>query len=113
MNDVVWPFAVHQNVAGAVVCALFAVITGTRPLDVGWRNYALIVAAAFLTAAAVIDYWFLHHGFFICCLIGFAIGYLADDVVLNLNATVPDFVKNSLADVFDWLRRWLGRILNK
>lgn len=109
MND----FLAHQNVLGGMACAMLAVLIGTHPAQVGWRNYALIVLASLLTTAAVIDYWFLHKGFFISCLIGFAIGYLADDVIVNLNATVPDFVKNSLADVFDWLRRWLARILNK
>lgn len=113
MNELLEKIIANQNVVGGMACALFAVIVGTRPQKVGWRDYALIVAAAIIATAAVIDYWFLNRGFFIACAIGFTIGYLADDVVLNLNATVPEFVSGSLKDILDWLREWLRRLLNK
>lgn len=112
MNDVLPYVLPHKNLIGAVVCALFSVLLNTRFSQVGWRDYVLIVVSA-LIATAVVDYWFLQRGFFFACAIGFVIGYLADDVILNLNATVPSFVSGSLNDILDWLRQWLRRLLNK
>ena len=113
MNELLQKMLAQPNLYGGIACALIAVVLGTRPLSVGWRDYGLIVAAAILTTASVIDYWFIRHGFFVCCLIGFAIGYLADDVITTLNATMPRFIRQAVRDILDWLRDWLTRMLNK
>ena len=113
MNELLQKILEHPNLYGGIACALTAVILGTRPHSVGWRDYGLIVIAALLTTASVIDYWFIRPGLFVCCLIGFAIGYLADDVVTTLNATMPRFIRQAVRDILDWLRDWLARMLNK
>lgn len=103
----------HPNIVCACASALLTCIIDTNVKDVGWRNYLLIVLGAVLTAAAVVEAWFLDSSIWASGLIGFGIGYVADMVIVNLNATMPEWIAGSLRDVLDWLRRWLGRILNK
>ena len=103
----------YHNIIGGAACAAFAVATGTRLNRVGWRNYSLIMAAAILTAAALVDWEIGRRGFFASCLVGFAVGYLADDVVLNLNATLPEFIRGITRDILNWVRDWIFRRRNK
>lgn len=113
MNDLLNLVLQRPNISGAIACALIAVILGTRPHSVGWRDYFLIVFAACITTASVIDYWFMQRGFFVSCAVGFAIGYIADDVITTLNATMPQFIRDAANDILDWLRKWLAKVLNK
>lgn len=104
---------INENIIGGVAFALFAVLVGTRPTVVGCRDYIYILVMAVLGSANIIEHWFLHTSFLTSCLIGFCVGFLADDIYLNLKATIPDFVKQIVDDVLqsikDWIRRVIGR----
>lgn len=113
MNDFLLNLPVHPNILCGAAAAFLTALIDTQIKEVGLRNYVLIVLAATLTTAAIIETWFLDSRLWLSCLLGFGVGYVADTVVLNLNATVPEFVSGSLKDVLDWMRRWLARILNK
>ena len=104
---------IHLNIWGAVAFALLAVVIGTRVRDVGVRNYLFILISASLGSASVVEQWFFQSSFLTCCLIGFGFGYLADDVLMNLNATLPEFIKTAVNDFLDWLREWLRRVTNR
>ena len=100
------------NTAGCVAFALLAVIIGTRHAEVGWRDYLLIIIGACLAAGAVAENWLQNAAFVLSCLIGFCIGYLADDVLMALNAALPDFVREILRDVSQGIKakikKWFG-----
>lgn len=103
----------ETNILGGVCFALFAVLVGTKITDVGLRDYIFILTIAVLGTASVIEHWFLDDSFITSCLMGFSIGFLADDVYLNLKATVPDFVKQILNDVLHSIKVRVGRILGR
>ena len=95
---------IEVNVLGGVGFALFAVIVGTRLVDVGVRDYICILTIAILGAANIIERWFTDGSFITSCLIGFSIGFLADDVYINLKSTMPAFIKDVLSDTLDSLK---------
>ena len=100
-----WILRLHENVLAGAIGAAVRVLLGTRLASVGLRDYLLIFISAVLAAASVADLWM--RGSSIALSAG-----LADDVVMNLNATLPDFIKDTVRDVLDWLREWLRRLLN-
>lgn len=104
---------INANVLGGVIFALWAVLIGTKITVTGLRDYIFIITIAVLGTAAVIEQWFLDNSFITSCLIGFSIGFLADDVYMNLKATVPEFVKDILDDVLQAVKDWIRKILNR
>lgn len=102
---------INANILGGVGFALFAVLVGTRVTVTGLRDYIFILTIAVLGTASVIEHWFLDNSFITSCLIGFSIGFLADDVYLNLKATMPEFIKDILREVLDGLKEKLKKFL--
>lgn len=95
---------INANVLGGVGFALFAVLVGTRVTVTGLRDYIFILTIAVLGTASVIEHWFLDNSFITSCLIGFSIGFLADDIYLNLKATMPEFIKDILSDILNGIK---------
>lgn len=102
---------ININLLGGVGFALFAVLVGTRVTETGLRDYIFILTIAVLGTASVLEQWFLHKSFTTNCLIGFSIGFLADDVYLNIKATMPDFVKTVITDTFTAARKKVNKFL--
>lgn len=102
---------INANLLGGVGFALFAVLVGTRVTETGIRDYIFILTIAVLGSASVIEHWFMDSSFITSCLTGFSIGFLADDVYLNLKATVPEFVKEILNDIFTGIKERIKRFL--
>lgn len=104
---------IETNILGGVSFSLFAVLVGTKVSDVGVRDYIFILTIAVLVTANVLEYWFANSSFVSSCMIGFAIGFLSDDVYLNLKETTPLFVKQIINDVLqgikDWVHKKVGR----
>lgn len=103
----------NVNILSGIAFALFAVLVGTRVKEVGVRNYIFILTIALLGTANIIEHWFLDSSFTTTCLVGFAVGYLADDVYLNLKATIPEFVKHIINDVLQWIKDWVHKTLRR
>lgn len=95
---------INNNILGGVGFALFAVLVGTRVTVTGLRDYIFILTIAVLGTASVIEHWFLNNSFITSCLIGFSIGFLADDIYLNLKATVPEFIKDIMSDILNGIK---------
>ena len=102
---------INLNFAGGVGFAFFAVLVGTRWSEVGLRDYAIIMVLALLSTAFVIERWFSDGTVITCSLVGFAIGYLADDVYININATLPEFTKKIIGDAADGAHNWIRKVL--
>lgn len=102
MNDLT---NLHTNILGGIGLALFAVLVGTKMTRVGFRDYLLIVVLAVLGTASAIEHWFLESAFSTACLVGFSVGFLADDVYMNVKATVPDFIKEMVGDVMNGIKQ--------
>lgn len=102
---------INANVLGGVGFALFAVLVGTRVTVTGLRDYIFILTIAVLGTASVIEHWFLDNSFITSCLIGFSIGFLADDIYLNLKATMPEFIKDILRDILNGIKEKIKRFL--
>lgn len=95
---------INTNMLGGVGFAFFAVIVGTRLTVTGLRDYIFILTIAVLGTAGILERWFSDSSFVTNCLIGFAVGFLADDVYLNLKATIPDFIKDILNDILNGIK---------
>lgn len=102
---------INANILGGVGFALFAVLAGTRVTVTGLRDYIFILTIAVLGTASVIEHWFLDNSFITSCLIGFSIGFLADDIYLNLKATMPEFIKDILSDILDGIKEKIKKFL--
>ena len=102
---------INANILGGVGFALFAVLAGTRVTVTGFRNYIFILTIAVLGTASVIEHWFLNDSFITSCLIGFSIGFLADDIYLNLRATMPEFIKDILSDIQNGVKEKIKKFL--
>lgn len=102
---------INTNILGGVGFALFAVLVGTRVTATGLRDYIFILTIAVLGTASVIEHWFLDNSFITSCLIGFSIGFLADDIYLNLKATIPEFIKDIVSDILTGIKEKLKKLL--
>ena len=102
---------INTNILGGVGFALFAVLVGTRVTVTGLRDYIFILTIAILGTASVIEHWFLDNSFITSCLIGFSIGFLADDIYLNLKATMPEFIKAILSDILNGIKEKIKKFL--
>lgn len=102
---------INANILGGVGFALFAVLVGTRVTVTGLRDYIFILTIAVLGTASVIEHWFLDNSFITSCLIGFSIGFLADDIYLNLKATLPEFIKDILSDILNGVKEKIKKFL--
>lgn len=102
---------INTNILGGVSFALFAVLVGTKVNVIGLRDYIFVLTIAVLGTASVIEHWFLASSFITSCLIGFSIGFLADDIYLNLKATVPEFIKEILNDILDSIKVKIKKFL--
>ena len=102
---------INTNILGGVGFALFAVLVGTRVTVTGLRDYIFILTIAVLGTASVIEHWFLDNSFITSCLIGFSIGFLADDIYLNLKATMPEFIKDILSDILNGVKEKIKKFL--
>lgn len=102
---------INANILGGVGFALFAVLVGTRVAVTGLRDYIFILTIAVLGTASVIEHWFLDNSFITSCLIGFSIGFLADDIYLNLKATIPEFIKDLLSDILNGIKEKIKNFL--
>lgn len=102
---------INTNILGGVGFAVFAVLVGTRVTVTGLRDYIFILTIAVLGTASVIEHWFLNSSFITSCLIGFSIGFLSDDIYLNLKATIPDFIKDILSDILNGIKEKLKKFL--
>ena len=102
---------IHTNFAAGVGFAFFAVLVGTRWSEVGFRDYIIIMVLALLSTAFAIERWFSDGTVVTCSFIGFGIGYLADDVYININTTLPEFTKKIIGDAADGAHNWIRKIL--
>lgn len=102
---------IHTNLAAGVGFAFFAVLVGTRWSEIGLRDYIIIMVLALLSTAFAIERWFSDGTVVTCSFIGFGIGYLADDVYININATLPDVIKGIIGDGTEWLHNKVRQVL--
>lgn len=97
---------VNTNAWVAMSAAALAVIMGVNIRELGFRVYSLIFITAIITAATVIDTWFANTTISKSAAIGWGIGYITDDILLTINAVLPNFVK-------DMVDRGVNAIKNK
>ena len=104
---------ISANMWGGLLSTLFAVLVGTNFKAVGLRNYILILAMSLLATGVLIELFLVDATLFRCCLLGFGVGLVADNVFMTLDATLPNFVesaiKDTLAAIKDKLNAFLGK----
>lgn len=95
-----------------MVAAVFAVLLGVSIRDVGYRVYVLVLITAVLSTAAVIETWMTDSTVMKSATVGWVIGYIADDVLLTINALLPNFIKDLVNTITNGIRcklnKWLG-----
>ena len=100
-----------NTIAGMFTSAL-AVIVGTKFKEVGIRMFVVFLITAMLISAAVIETWFFDSTIVKSAAIGWVIGYAIDDVMLTINAMLPEFVHSTLRTIADGVRNKIDKWFN-
>ena len=100
-----------NTIAGMFTSAL-AVIVGTRFKEIGIRMYVVFLITAMLISASVIETWFFDSTIVQSATIGWVIGYVTDDVMLTINAMLPEFVRSTLRTIADGVRNKIDKWFN-
>lgn len=100
-----------NTIAGMTASAL-AVIVGTKFKKVGIRMFVVFLMTAMLISAAVIETWFFDSTVVKSATIGWVIGYVTDDVMLTINAMLPEFVHSTLRAIADGVRNKIDKWFN-
>ena len=98
-------------IAGMIASAL-AVIVGTKFKEISIRMFVVFLITAMLISAAVIETWFFDSTIVKSATIGWVIGYVTDDVMLTINAMLPEFVHSTLRTITDGIRNKIDKWFN-
>lgn len=104
-----WNDILNLNTIVGMVAAVVAVLLGVSIKEVGYRIYILVLITAVLSAAAVIETWMSNSTVMKSATVGWVIGYIADDVLLTINALLPDFIKDLIDTVTNGIKHKLGK----
>lgn len=104
-----WNDILSLNTIVGMATATIAVLLGVSIKEVGYRVYVLVLISAALCTAAVIETWMENSTIMKSATVGWVIGYIADDVLLTINALLPDFVKDLVDTVTNGIKRKLGK----
>lgn len=102
MENNLTPF--NLNMLLGTCFAVFSVLIGNKITTTELRDFILIVTLAILATTSIIEQWFSNSSMVSTCLIGFSVGFVADDVYLNLKATLPKFIKTLIQDIFEGVK---------
>ena len=100
-----------NTIAGMVTSAL-AVIVGTKFKKISIRMFVVFLITAMLISASVIETWFFDSTIVQSATIGWVIGYVTDDVMLTINAMLPEFVHSTLRTIADGVRNKIDKWFN-
>ena len=100
-----------NTIAGMGTSAL-AVIVGTKFKKISIRMFVVFLITAMLISASVIETWFFDSTIVQSATIGWVIGYVTDDVMLTINAMLPEFVHSTLRTIADGVRNKIDKWLN-
>lgn len=104
-----WNDILNLNTIVGMAAAAIAVLLGVSIKEVGYRVYILVLISAVLSTAAVIETWMGNSTVMKSATVGWVIGYIADDVLLTINALLPDFVKDLVDTITNGIKRKLGK----
>lgn len=97
-----------NTIAGMFTSAL-AVIVGTKFKEISIRMFVVFLITAMLISASVIETWFFDSTIVQSATIGWVIGYVTDDVMLTINAMLPEFVHSTLRTIADGVRNKIDK----
>ena len=100
-----------NTIAGMFTSAL-AVIVGTKFKEISISMYVGFLITAMLISASVIETWFFDSTIVQSATIGWVIGYVTDDVMLTINAMLPEFVRSTLRTIADGVRNKIDKWFN-
>ena len=104
-----WNDILNLNTIVGMIAAAIAVLIGVSIKELGYRVYVLVLITAVLSAAAVIETWLRGSTVMKSATVGWVIGYITDDVLLTINALLPDFIKDLVDTVTTGIRRKIGK----
>lgn len=100
-----------NTIAGMATSAL-AVIVGTKFKEINIRMFVVFLITAMLISASVIETWFFDSTIVKSATIGWVIGYVIDDVMLTINAMLPEFVHSTVRTIADGVRNKIDKWFN-
>lgn len=100
-----------NTIAGMTTSAL-AVIVGTKFKEINIRMFVVFLITAMLISASVIETWFFDSTIVKSATIGWVIGYVIDDVMLTINAMLPEFVHSTVRTIADGVRNKINKWFN-
>lgn len=93
-----------NNAITGMVASALAVIVGTKFKEIGIRMFVVFLITAMLISASVIETWFSDSTIIKSATVGWVIGYATDDVMLTLNAMLPEFVHSTLGTIANGIK---------
>lgn len=103
---------VGVNTISGMVTSALAVIVGTKFKEISIRMFVVFLITAMLISASVIETWFFDSTIVQSATIGWVIGYVTDDVMLTINAMLPEFVRSTLRTIADGVRNKIDKWFN-
>lgn len=100
------------NTIAGMGTSAFAVIVGTKFKKISIRMFVVYLITAMLISASVIETWFFDSTIVKSATIGWVIGYVTDDVMLTINAMLPEFVHSTLGTIADGVRNKIDKWFN-
>ena len=100
------------NTIAGMFTSVLAVIVGTKFKEISISMYVGFLITAMLISASVIETWFFDSTLVKSATIGWVIGYVTDDVMLTINAMLPEFVHSTLRTIADGVRNKIDKWFN-
>ena len=100
------------NTIAGMFTSVLAVIVGTKFKEISISMYVGFLITAMLISASVIETWFFDSTIVQSATIGWVIGYVTDDVMLTINAMLPEFVHSTLRTIADGVRNKIDKWFN-
>lgn len=101
------------NVVVGVALSFISVLASKHERSVTVKEYILIIVLAAFLTGFVVENWLSNRSVFVAGLAGLCVGLVADDLLLNIQAVMPNFIKTTVEDLFAYLRHIVGKIVGR
>lgn len=96
------------NTAIGLVCAMFSMLLKTELKCVGLRNYIFIFVLNLFVTGLVIELFLQGSLWWWCGLAGLMIGWVIEDLYLNLETMLPELISGTIKDVAHGIRETIN-----
>ena len=93
------------NMLVGLGCALFSMLLNVNPKQVGLRNYIFIFVLNLFLTGSIIELFLKNTVWWWCGIAGLIIGWAIDELFLNLETALPEFLSGTIKDILNGVRK--------